>query len=155
MLRCGVDICLCVVWSRIGCFFFFKQKTAYEMRISDWSSDVCSSVLPPVGIEDDRSPGPLGQRRNRQGLAARGQVDQLSRGRIGTPYAAVGRSDGQADQQPFHAGPPGRFRLERGADVQDEARPARVARLDVAGVAYAKELSRGKWRLEWWNLAVH
>src|SRR3546814_2791708 len=31
----------------MGCFliFFFKQKTAYEMRISDWSSDVCSSDL--------------------------------------------------------------------------------------------------------------
>src|SRR3546814_1596981 len=27
------------------CFFFVKQKTAYEMRISDWSSDVCSSDL--------------------------------------------------------------------------------------------------------------
>src|SRR3546814_6762050 len=27
------------------CVFFFKQKTAYEMRISDWSSDVCSSDL--------------------------------------------------------------------------------------------------------------
>src|SRR3546814_15481180 len=46
------------------CFFFFKQKTAYEMRISDWSSDVCSSDLvlglghavlqawPAVGDED-------------------------------------------------------------------------------------------------------
>src|SRR3546814_3059367 len=32
---------LLVVW----CFFCFKQKTAYEMRISDWSSDVCSSDL--------------------------------------------------------------------------------------------------------------
>src|SRR3546814_1705312 len=30
-------------------FFFFKQKTAYEMRISDWSSDVCSSDL-VVGV---------------------------------------------------------------------------------------------------------
>src|SRR3546814_14966388 len=30
----------------IAFFFFFKQKTAYEMRISDWSSDVCSSDLP-------------------------------------------------------------------------------------------------------------
>src|SRR3546814_16730921 len=29
----------------MNCFFFFKQKTAYEMRISDWSSDVCSSDL--------------------------------------------------------------------------------------------------------------
>src|SRR3546814_5454785 len=30
-------------------FFFFKQKTAYEMRISDWSSDVCSSDLLRLG----------------------------------------------------------------------------------------------------------
>src|SRR3546814_3274476 len=30
-------------------FFFFKQKTAYEMRISDWSSDVCSSDLKTAG----------------------------------------------------------------------------------------------------------
>src|SRR3546814_5393938 len=29
----------------LSCVFFFKQKTAYEMRISDWSSDVCSSDL--------------------------------------------------------------------------------------------------------------
>src|SRR3546814_7300066 len=34
LLDCGLSI-----------FFFFKQKTAYEMRISDWSSDVCSSDL--------------------------------------------------------------------------------------------------------------
>src|SRR3546814_4157350 len=32
-------------WVVVLCFFFFKQKTAYEMRISDWSSDVCSSDL--------------------------------------------------------------------------------------------------------------
>src|SRR3546814_9143096 len=31
----------------VFCLFFFKQKTAYEMRISDWSSDVCSSDLFP------------------------------------------------------------------------------------------------------------
>src|SRR3546814_2310588 len=35
-----LNICY-VIWF----FFFFKQKTAYEMRISDWSSDVCSSDL--------------------------------------------------------------------------------------------------------------
>src|SRR3546814_1733306 len=33
-------------------FFFFKQKTAYEMRISDWSSDVCSSDLGFLVIDD-------------------------------------------------------------------------------------------------------
>src|SRR3546814_10166144 len=32
-------------------FFFFKQKTAYEMRISDWSSDVCSSDLRKGTVE--------------------------------------------------------------------------------------------------------
>src|SRR3546814_3800601 len=38
----GLDVrsFLCLLY-----FFFFKQKTAYEMRISDWSSDVCSSDL--------------------------------------------------------------------------------------------------------------
>src|SRR3546814_3642876 len=52
-----------VYWYRLLCcncglvlhFFFFKQKTAYEMRISDWSSDVCSSDLRaapmPIGTE--------------------------------------------------------------------------------------------------------
>src|SRR3546814_4391362 len=32
-------------WESCLIIFFFKQKTAYEMRISDWSSDVCSSDL--------------------------------------------------------------------------------------------------------------
>src|SRR3546814_9415106 len=32
-------------WCVLCFFFFFKQKTAYEVRISDWSSDVCSSDL--------------------------------------------------------------------------------------------------------------
>src|SRR3546814_1382441 len=42
-----MDSIYCVVSSYMcHCgFFFFKQKTAYEMRISDWSSDVCSSDL--------------------------------------------------------------------------------------------------------------
>src|SRR3546814_14818439 len=41
------------VWSL---FFFFKHKTAYEMRISDWSSDVCSSDLPEVSVEEGHDP---------------------------------------------------------------------------------------------------
>src|SRR3546814_3916614 len=44
----------CILYVCVFCVFFFKQKTAYEMRISDWSSDVCSSDLmtgapPPHG----------------------------------------------------------------------------------------------------------
>src|SRR3546814_7673976 len=49
MLLLGVLIC------RVFLFFFFKQKTAYEMRISDWSSDVCSSdlkVATPETLQD-------------------------------------------------------------------------------------------------------
>src|SRR3546814_5131998 len=37
-------------------FFFFKQKTAYEMRISDWSSDVCSSDLLRVVLHGEHGP---------------------------------------------------------------------------------------------------
>src|SRR3546814_5008260 len=44
-------------------FFFFKQKTAYEMRISDWSSDVCSSDLDPGPVEDSRALAERDQRR--------------------------------------------------------------------------------------------
>src|SRR3546814_7612998 len=43
MLFC--DLYWCFLCAIICFFFFFKQKTAYEMRISDWSSDVCSSDL--------------------------------------------------------------------------------------------------------------
>src|SRR3546814_1546462 len=39
-----MSYCVCLFYY-VNCFFFFKQKTAYEMRISDWSSDVCSSDL--------------------------------------------------------------------------------------------------------------
>src|SRR3546814_1971953 len=55
-------------------FFFFKQKTAYEMRISDWSSDVCSSDL-DVGIgslfEGERD------RHGAGGFAGRRHVTQM------------------------------------------------------------------------------
>src|SRR3546814_17627309 len=59
-------------------FFFFKQKTAYEVRISDWSSDVCSSDL---GRPDD------GDRRDvgRQGAMGAG----TSRGRARFPCAGL------------------------------------------------------------------
>src|SRR3546814_13145203 len=47
----------------LSVFFFFKQKTAYEMRISDWSSDVCSSdlhndVQEPPSVNDSETNAP-------------------------------------------------------------------------------------------------
>src|SRR3546814_8599554 len=44
-LSCWSSVLLC--WFCFLLFFFFKQKSAYELRISDWSSDVCSSDLDP------------------------------------------------------------------------------------------------------------
>src|SRR3546814_3205682 len=90
-------------------FFFFKQKTAYEMRISDWSSDVCSSdlargvdgfavVFLDVGLGTQRGP----HRARLQAADAHGGVgqfgvqhaDQRGRGVLGEAVAApVGRSE--------------------------------------------------------------
>src|SRR3546814_17134605 len=79
--------------------FFFKQKTAYEMRISDWSSDVCSSDLLAVvqrlgdsggeveprhllvtdlGVQAHEF-GPLERAAERDGVAERGQQDVAAR----------------------------------------------------------------------------
>src|SRR3546814_3118628 len=79
-------------------FFFFKQKTAYEMRISDWSSDVCSSDL--LGRDAvDEEPHQRGGRDRRlhrtvHGHPARGG---LLRQRLqGTGHAAAhGGADGR------------------------------------------------------------
>src|SRR3546814_8614765 len=66
--------CCCFVSLSIV-FFFFKQKTAYEMRISDWSSDVCSSDLMARTDPAEACPGNRLCRRHacaRGGLQARG-----------------------------------------------------------------------------------
>src|SRR3546814_3099861 len=62
------------------CIFFFKQKTAYEMRISDWSSDVCSSDLSKESLaricgKSSAVPGLL--------LGARALMLEGSRGELG------------------------------------------------------------------------
>src|SRR3546814_1158618 len=73
-------------------FFFFKQKTAYEMRISDWSSDVCSSDL----HGDFRRDRP--ERRNPGGspggtAAQGGGQARLHPGGAAAPPAETGRSE--------------------------------------------------------------
>src|SRR3546814_10367304 len=47
------------MWWCVEFVFFFKQKTAYEMRISDWSSDVCSSDLADIWTVMRHADGPL------------------------------------------------------------------------------------------------
>src|SRR3546814_3511351 len=70
--------------------FFFKQKTAYEMRISDWSSDVCSSDLPAhPGTRQLPQPGAArpsaGAERERKTGGTRGRIgrDRRTAGEIG------------------------------------------------------------------------
>src|SRR3546814_6493476 len=55
-----IELCVCIyiMMMCIDILFFFKQKTAYELRISDWSSDVCSSDLNGA-IVARRRPGVL------------------------------------------------------------------------------------------------
>src|SRR3546814_16722552 len=60
-------------------FFFFKQKTAYEMRISDWSSDVCSSDLADAAGAAALHRAPLGGRQ-RSPPSRRLGADLLERG---------------------------------------------------------------------------
>src|SRR3546814_11393587 len=60
------------------CFFFFKQKTAYEMRISDWSSDVCSSDLKRHAAARPGETRPAGSGKSRTG---KGRADARPRSR--------------------------------------------------------------------------
>src|SRR3546814_11352745 len=71
------------------CFFFFKQKTAYEMRISDWSSDVCSSDLEDAAACQNEAclgRGELVVRRSRHRSGA-----NFGRGRLGDDAAQRAR----------------------------------------------------------------
>src|SRR3546814_3115109 len=72
-------------------FFFFKQKTAYEMRISDWSSDVCSSDLAAVegqGMRIDHGPAATVDRQ----IAPRNPVEPAAE----RPIVARWKFDGEA-----------------------------------------------------------
>src|SRR3546814_9105252 len=103
-LCCDVSgVCVYVVYVVMNVyFFFFKQKTAYEMRISDWSSDVCSSDLPcssgtPVaGPRGGRTPGvrPGGgvPRRGRAGRRRDGAGGRSEERRVGKECVSTGRS---------------------------------------------------------------
>src|SRR3546814_6575807 len=101
------------------CFFFFKQKTAYEMRISDWSSDVCSSDL--ISLP------------SRARSDARGDVDRLAFGqaddrllhvaaRIGLALPALGLALGDQRVDAEH------LDVEQRLDGRLDRRLRRVAR---------------------------
>src|SRR3546814_6583086 len=71
---------MCVMLYLLLCsvFFFVKQKTAYEMRISDWSSDVCSSDLLDEVVDDEFHAGEAhAVRREAPPLEGRGGVGDV------------------------------------------------------------------------------
>src|SRR3546814_9425460 len=92
------------IFSIVCFFFFFKQKTAYEMRISDWSSDVCSSDLrrlTPDARDVDRLLGAVIARRigaeTREAVDVRrdeadvggAALQGIERGHFGEPEVAI------------------------------------------------------------------
>src|SRR3546814_8429958 len=90
-------MCLIFVCVR-AVFFFFKQKTAYELRISDWSSDVCSSDLVELLQVREISAGDSGgynatftaERPMRVGVLNLGYADGYLRGFSGQGRALAG-----------------------------------------------------------------
>src|SRR3546814_11718890 len=123
-------------------FVFFKQKTAYEMRISDWSSDVCSSDLPlDVALSGDgyfEVETPVGPRYTRNGVFQLNADRQLVTstglpvlGEGGTPITMPPNSadvtitrDGHIST---HPGPAGGRRVARFDNAQATVKPARGA----------------------------
>src|SRR3546814_10825516 len=106
------------------CFFFFKQKTAYEMRISDWSSDVCSSDLGlhrrrPARPADAQEGGARGARQGavlaRPGRPARPRRRQVRRTALWRPAPAGDRA---GDVHRSGAAVPGRRSEEHTSELQ-------------------------------------
>src|SRR3546814_8893523 len=82
-------VCLKLLIIVVYClFFFFKQKTAYEMRISDWSSDVCSSDLRQRTAPRDPSSAIAAIRKDR----LRRAIDLLVTNEAALTAAKIGRA---------------------------------------------------------------
>src|SRR3546814_10797884 len=81
-------------------FFFFKQKTAYEMRISDWSSDVCSSDL-PENLGRDADAGRRKAARQRRGQSQDAARRERREARTDASYRRreTARNAGKAPRQ--------------------------------------------------------
>src|SRR3546814_2787085 len=97
--------------------FFFKQKTAYEMRISDWSSDVCSSDLLELGWQEIELP-----------LTTEDDLHGFDRGR---PTAVAREDEAQPD-----------IATRRGGDVEVEPCRIVVARGPLCWFAVDRKSTR-------------
>src|SRR3546814_18372637 len=98
----------CCVWMTcVVIFFFFKQKTAYEMRISDWSSDVCSSDLDELRRRRHHrlgDAGAAGIEQVAEGAQARAHAQELVLREIGHLLPRAHRAEHAAHPDPRVAG---------------------------------------------------
>src|SRR3546814_5687261 len=86
------------------CFFFFKQKTAYELRISDWSSDVCSSDLTHLSLkcfEPERALRIDLRSSSRAGLPTSAAISPTSLS-ISPPFSRISSSRVKERSHPTH-----------------------------------------------------
>src|SRR3546814_1251778 len=136
--------------------FFFKQKTAYEMRISDWSSDVCSSDLPRPTVlvcggcgENHPHPTlPLKGRASRGGLRATGPESAEAIGECLDRLAGAG--DGGVEELQVAARVRDHVREHRGAGQAAGALRGSWPRAPAAaaGAAGEEALERGRHLLD-------
>src|SRR3546814_11540247 len=103
-------------------FLFFKQKTAYEMRISDWSSDVCSSDLHLAAVEREAIEVIPEIGHVEADIEVVQPVGQLYVAAVGVVGIAGGHAGADGDQ--VHGGP-------RGAEAATHLQSGAVARLAV------------------------
>src|SRR3546814_3027080 len=117
--------------------FFFKQKTAYEMSISDWSSDVCSSDLPQLGarrLRNHHHQAELVELVARQDAAA-----PADRGDLAVGHLAMGAGHRLLKRLALDADLPAGLGLRRGADDAGRETDADAGgRLAVAAMADAQ-----------------
>src|SRR3546814_2960872 len=114
-----VWLCRCLLWVLV---FFFKQKTAYEMRISDWSSDVCSSDLVPGFVSGSVRGGDCA-------VEQFGQACGVGQGVL----AALDEAAGEGGGVPRAVGPVGLVRcrgLDLALDLLGSEREERFHQLD-------------------------
>src|SRR3546814_5358329 len=112
-------------------FFFFKQKTAYEMRISDWSSDVCSSDL----VEGEAAAGlPAAARQSRRSDAV--AADEARQGRQESPVPRPRPcAQGQAERQAARDRRPSAARADSACRIASRCRDSSA----VAGQGRSEE----------------
>src|SRR3546814_18200753 len=115
-------------------FFFFKQKTAYEMRISDWSSDVCSSDLParPLLVADrDHVIGEdapeCGVRDRRRAVLVRRRMGMRKPGKGGYGHGQNHVCQGEAIRASLQSRAPGATVVLMSGDTLRSQVPAAVA----------------------------